>query len=135
MRTVTKFFCVLTVFLFLSACSTPDTPEAVAKKYVELMMVKGDAEGVMKIINIPDKEKKAGVEDMLRGKIKAEISRKKEWAEKNGGVKNIEAGEVKVYEKDTNYASVPITINFKNGKQDNTNVRVIKTDKGWKINI
>ena len=139
MRTFIRLLlCTFAAAFLTTACSgTPDTPEGVAKAFFEQIMIKGDIDAVMKLLELPDKNdsKNAGLEDMVRGKMSAGIEQEKKRSEENGGVNNITVDKVDIDRKDPTFARVYVVIHYKNGKQRQDNVRVVKTDKGWKIRV
>ncbi|MFD1244876.1 DUF4878 domain-containing protein [Paralysiella testudinis] len=120
----------------LAACgSGGSSPEKVAERYVELVY-KGDADGVLKLIVLkPEERDKPGVEDMLRGKIKAMMAKAQEKADKAGGVKDITAAPAN-YSEDKQRAAVQVTVTFKKSDTpDVARIRLFHTDDGWKINL
>jgi hypothetical protein len=125
----------LSITLLLVACGGASTPEAAAKKYTEAVYA-GDSEKVISMIHLEEKDKKqAGLEDMVAGKVKGQIAHTKEIADKNGGVKEISVGEP-TYKSDNKIANVLVTVTFKKSeKSKQENVRLIKTDDGWKLKI
>lgn len=133
-----KIFSLLTglcILLALAACGGASTPEAAAKKYTEAVYA-GDSETAISMIYLSEQDKKkAGLPEMLSGKIKAEIAHRKEFAVKNGGIKEISVGEPK-YDNDKKFADVPVTVTFKKSeKPKEEHIRLIKTDDGWKLKI
>ncbi|PIT22027.1 DUF4878 domain-containing protein [Snodgrassella alvi] len=125
----------LSITLLLVACGGASTPEAAAKKYTEAVYA-GDSETAISMIYLNENDKKeAGLPEMLSGKIKAEIAHRKEFANKNGGVKEISVGEPQ-YDNDKKFADVLVTVTFKKSeKPKEEHIRLIKTDDGWKLKI
>lgn len=81
---------------------------------------------------------KSGVEDMLRGKVKAAVERKKAYAEQHGGVDEIttEAAEAAPARDDGQQrATVKVLVKFKKGDSRHENVRLIESDGAWKIRL
>lgn len=133
MKKLASWLLLSCVALMLAACGANTSPEKVAEKYVYSLYA-GDAETALKLIQLPDDEKKeAGVEDMVRGKVKAMVAQEKAKADAKGGVKNIVVSPAEYSDENTR-AQVKVTISFKKDENsENDTVRLIKTDDGWKI--
>ena len=122
--------------LLLAACSgASSSPENAAKAFVEKSYA-GDADAVMAMVYIDEKDKKdAGVEDMVRGKIKSAVAKQKEFAEQHGGIDEITAQEAVRNPANEKKARVAVEVKFKEGETRRENVPVIETDSGWKIDL
>lgn len=123
--------------LFLLACSQANTPEQTAIRFIE-HVYQGDADEAVAMIHIGADDDKAGVQDILTGKIKAMVAEAKEKADKNGGLKNVEIiGETEYSGENKQRAYVKIKVSFKKSEdQMDESVKLIKTEKdGWKIRL
>ncbi|WP_437883759.1 DUF4878 domain-containing protein [Pseudomonas sp. LRF_L74] len=125
---------IFTAALLLCACSSSDKPEAVAKDFLKAAY-SNDLDTVLKLINMPDKDK-PGVEDVVRGKLKAALTKSAEQVKALDGIDKIEVADA-TYNDDKSIASVQATITFnKDGappKQER--VRLIKVDDAWKVGL
>ena len=135
-KTATRFFAAAALGLLLAACSgASSSPENAAKAFVEKSYA-GDADAVMAMVYIDEKDKKdAGVEDMVRGKIKSAVAKQKEFAEQHGGIDEITAQEAERNPANEKKARVAVEVKFKEGETRRENVPVIETDSGWKIDM
>lgn len=135
-KTATRFFAAAALGLLLAACSgASSSPENAAKAFVEKSYA-GDADAVMAMVYIDEKDKKdAGVEDMVRGKIKSAVAKQKEFAEQHGGIDEITAQEAVRNPNNEKKARVAVEVKFKEGEARRENVPVIETDSGWKIDL
>ena len=122
--------------LFVAACSgATSSPEKAAKSFVEKVYA-GDADGAVKMIHIPEEERQqAGMEELVAGKIKSSVARQKAFAEQHGGVDGIEVEEAEQDSRDDKRAVVQLAVKFKDGQIKPEQVKVIKTDDGWKIRL
>ena len=135
-KTATRFFAAAALGLLLAACSgASSSPENAAKAFVEKSYA-GDADAVMAMVYIDEQDKKdAGVEDMVRGKIKSAVAKQKEFAEQHGGIDEITAQEAERNPANEKKARVAVEEKFKEGETRRENVPVIETDSGWKIDL
>ena len=135
-KTATRFFAAAALGLLLAACSgASSSPENAAKAFVEKSYA-GDADAVMAMVYIDEKDKKdAGVEDMVRGKIKSAVAKQKEFAEQHGGIDEITAQEAERNPANEKKARVAVEVKLKEGETRRENVPVIETDSGWKIDL
>lgn len=136
---LTRLFAATALGLLLAACSgASSSPESAAKTFVE-KSYDGDADAVVAMIYLSDADKaKAGVEDMMRGKVKSAVERKKTYAQEQGGVDEItaDAAEPAPDRGDgSKRAIVQVSVKFKKGGAKRENVRLIETGDGWKIRI
>ena len=131
-----RLFAAAALGLLLAACSgASSSPENAAKAFVEKSYA-GDADAVMAMVYIDEKDKKdAGVEDMVRGKIKSAVAKQKEFAEQHGGIDEITAQEAVRNPANEKKARVAVEVKFKEGETRRENVPVIETDSGWKIDL
>ncbi|QEY25336.1 DUF4878 domain-containing protein [Neisseria zalophi] len=133
MRILSKSLSTLAVMM-LVACSG-HSPEDTAKDFTQ-KSYEGDAEAVIAMIHFPDQEKnKPGVEDMLNGKVKAAVSQQKAYADEYGGIDEISADPAVISGENNDAAQVEVHIRFKQGETKDDNVRLIKTDDGWKVRL
>lgn len=139
LKSPARLFAVAALGLLLAACSgASSSPESAAKNFVEKSYA-GDADAVVSMVYLSDADKaKSGVEDMLRGKVKAAVERKKAYAEQRGGVDEItaEAAEPAPARDDGQQrATVKVLVKFKKGDSRHENVRLIESDGAWKIRL
>lgn len=130
-----KLASALSVFLLifaLAACSKSNTPQTVAKQYVSAMYT-GDVDAAFKLFYFNESDKKEiGMEDLMRGKVKAMASEAKQSADDKGGVAKISTSEPS-YSNEKKHAKVAVTIQFNNDESTMTTVRLVSTEKGWMI--
>ena len=92
LKKTARLFAAAALGLLLAACSgASSSPESAAKNFVEKSYA-GDADAVVSMVYLSEADKaKSGGEDMLRGKVKSAVERKKAYAEQRGGVDEITA--------------------------------------------
>lgn len=127
----TRFAALAAAFL-LAACGAR-TPEDAAKRFVEKSYT-GDADAVIAMIYIPEQDK-AGIEDILHGKVKAGVAKQKEYADSKGGLAEITADPAETSPDDANRASVKVHMRFKQGETNTDRVRLIKDGNDWKVRL
>ena len=131
-----KLFQTLTLVFFaaiLTACG--DGPEKTAKTFFKELF-SGDANKAVELIYIPPEAGDKGAE-MAKGKITMMASEMQAQIKKEGSI-DVSTGEVTYTNADKTEATVKITLTGKkNGKEhsETNNVRLIKTDKGWRIKM
>ena len=131
-----KLIQTLTLVFFaaiLTACG--DGPEKTAKTFFEEML-RGDAGKAVELIYIPREADDKGAE-MAKGKISKMASEMQAQIKKEGSI-DVSTGEVTYTNAHKTEATVKITLTGKkNGKEhsETNNVRLIKTDKGWRIKM
>ncbi|UQY36485.1 DUF4878 domain-containing protein [Pseudomonas fulva] len=134
MAALSRFFLVALAAVLLAACSSNDSPEAVAKSFIEASF-SNDADGMYKLIAVPA-DADDGAEEMVRGKLKMAVAKRSEQAAKLGGVDEVKAGEA-TYNDDKTQATSKVTITFKNADvpAQTESVRLTKVDDRWKVRI
>lgn len=134
MAALLRFFLVALAAVLLAACSSNDSPEAVAKSFIEASF-SNDADGMYKLIAVPA-DADDGAEEMVRGKLKMAVAKRSEQAAKLGGVDEVKAGEA-TYNDDKTQATSKVTITFKNADvpAQTESVRLTKVDDRWKVRI
>lgn len=134
MAALSRFLFIALSAVLLAACSSNDSPEAVAKSFIEASF-SNDADGMYKLIAVPA-DANDGAEEMVRGKLKMAVAKRAEQAEKLGGVDQIKADEA-IYNDDKTQATSKVTITFKKtGVPAQTeSVRLTKVDDRWKVRI
>lgn len=134
MAALSRFFLVALAAVLLAACSSNDSPEAVAKSFIEASF-SNDADGMYKLIAVPA-DADDGAEEMVRGKLKMAVAKRSEQAAKLGGVDEVKAGEA-TYNDDKTQATSKVTITFKNADvpAQTESVRLTKVDDQWKVRI
>lgn len=133
MKAIYSWFTAILMALFLVACGGANTPEKVAIAYVQ-SVYQGDIDEVMDRVDMSDINE-PGLEDMMRGKMKAAAADAKKQADDYGGVDSVSVeGEVKYLDENQNRARVLVKVVFNNDKTDSKYVKLIKTEKeGWKV--
>ena len=134
MAALSRFFFVALAAVLLAACSSNDSPEAVAKSFIEASF-SNDADGMYKLIAVPA-DADDGAEEMVRGKLKMAVTKRSEQAAKLGGVDQVKAGEA-IYNDDKSQATSKVTVTFKNADvpAQTESVRLTKVDDQWKVRI
>ncbi|YCH22171.1 DUF4878 domain-containing protein [Pseudomonas sp. D1-3] len=134
MAALSRFFLVALTAVLLPACSSNDSPEAVAKSFIEASF-SNDADGMYKLIAVPA-DADDGAEEMVRGKLKMAVAKRSEQAAKLGGVDEVKAGEA-TYNDDKSQATSKVTITFKNAdvSAQTESVRLTRVDDQWKVRI
>lgn len=124
-----KIIVALLCALFLVACGgVQSSPEKAAVEFVA-KMYKGDAESVMKLLDLGDIEKEPGMKQMWEGKIAAGAAESKQHAESKGGIK-----EIKVATKDIkeDKAVIRPEVVFKDGStESNGDLSLVKKNGKW----
>ena len=132
-KKILSFFSMFVLAFALSACGG-GSPEKVAEKFYTAIY-KGDIDTIMASIYIPEKEKKPGVEEMMKGKLMMMIGEAKKQADAKGGVKKVSAEKAQ-YNSDKTNATVNVTVVFKNKEQVSEDVKLVKDEKKqWKVNL
>ena len=118
----------------LAACGGDGPDKAVKTFYEEIF--NGDASKAVELIYIPPEADRTEAERVKR-KVAMLAEEKRKTLEEEGGV-TFNTGEVSYTNADKTEATVKITLTGKkNGKEhsETNNVRLIKTDKGWRIKM
>ena len=135
MHKMFKWLAVAVVSGVLAACGGGgSSPESTAKTFVE-KSYQGDADAVIAMIYIPEKDKRPGIEEIVSGKIKAGVAQQKDYAEKQDGIAEITTEPAQVSPNDSKRATVNVQIKFKNDKTHQDSVRLIEVDGNWKVNL
>ncbi|MBV7387968.1 DUF4878 domain-containing protein [Pasteurellaceae bacterium TAE3-ERU1] len=133
-----KLFALCLALFTLAACGGGDdnTPENAATGYVQAMY-QGDVDRAVKLVYLSEKDKQqAGINDLVRGKLAESAQANKARAEQKGGLKAIYHEQTIYYdEQDKNRANVHLKVEFKKAEPEMANIRVIKTDDGWKVKL
>ncbi len=121
--------------LTLSACSG-GKPENVATDFIEASY-KGNADKMISMIYLSAEEKeKAGVTEMLSGKVKSAAQKTKETAEQRGGVKSVSVKESNIDEPNGEGVVIVETVFKNDGSRSETDrIRLIKSDSKWKVRL
>jgi hypothetical protein len=135
MKRLAQYIGILFFTLLAVACSSGESsPEKVAEKYVSAMY-SGDADTIIKMINIPDSEKSSQVSMMIKGKLQDSVTRAKTYAENHGGVDKVEYQPTKYLNDDKTLAVVEMNVVFKDNKNKNEKLKLIKVDGNWFIEL
>lgn len=134
MAALSRFLLIALSAVLLAACSSSDSPEAVAKSFIEASF-SNDADGMYKLIAVPA-DAEEGAEEMVRGKLKMAVTKRSEQAAKLGGVAEVMADEA-IYNDDQSQATSKVTITFKKADvpAQTESVRLTKVDDQWKVRI
>ena len=135
MKKLSIVFSIVVLMFVMTACSS-NSPKKVAEKSVQCLVDK-DYEGYVDLIYFKESETKSA-EDLEKGKqqlaaiLKDKVE--KEYAKK-GGIKSYEAQSEKIAE-DGKTANVNMKITYGNGKEEETDIKLCKDDKGeWKLDL
>ncbi|WP_298081193.1 DUF4878 domain-containing protein [uncultured Cardiobacterium sp.] len=134
MKKLLQTLCLVFFACILTACGG-DSPEKTAKTFFEELF-SGDASKAVELIYIPPEAGDKGAE-MAKGKITMMAGEMQAQIKKEGSI-DVSTGEVTYTNADKTEATVKITLTGKkNGKEhsETNNVRLIKTDKGWRIKM
>jgi len=135
MKRLTQYIGILFFTLLAVACSSGESsPEKVAEKYVNAMY-SGDADSIMKMIDVPDSEKSSQISMMVKGKLQDSVIKAKTYAENHGGVDKVEYQPTKYLNDDKTRAVVEINVIFKDSKNKNEKLKLIKVDGNWFIEL
>lgn len=113
--------------LIACASSGGNTPEAVAKNFIE-KNYQGDADAVIAMMDEVDWGESG------KGKIKSSVESKKAKADKYGGVDKITAGAFVASPNSNDKGTVSVETKFKQGESIKSDVKLIRKENGdWKI--
>ena len=133
MKKLLQTLCLVFFASILTACG--DGPDKTAKTFFEELF-SGDASKAAELVYIPPEAGDKGAE-MAKGKITMMAGEMQAQIKKEGSI-DVSTGEVTYTNADKTEATVKITLTCKkNGKEhsETNNVRLIKTDKGWRIKM
>lgn len=135
MKVLFKFLSVFMLALVVTACSSNDTPEAVAEKFIKAGYT-GDVNGLLDALYIPDELKTKGVDvkGLMKSKMKGVTDQAVATAQQNGGFDKVELSPIE-YNSDKTLANVKTTVIFKNGTKTNSALSLIKVEDKWFINF
>lgn len=120
--------------MLMLGCAQNNTPEEVARDFI-VACYKGDAQKMIASLYIPEEEKqKAGIEDMISGKMKAAAEEMKERADQKGGVKTVKVTETSI-DDENKRANVTVHTEFNNNETKTEIVKLIYADGKWKISL
>lgn len=133
MTMLKRWLLILGAALLLAACSSEESPEAIAKTFFTVIYSK-DVDGLFKVILIP-----GGVgEDTqawVREKMAIAMQGYYEEVMAKGGIADIDIVEV-TYNEDQTRAEATADISFKDGSHPSSEtVSLARTADGWKILI
>lgn len=134
MQTLRNGLLMLLTAALLIACSASNSPEKVAKNYVDAILA-NDIDGVMQTLEIPtdaSKEQHA----MIRGKLSMMLADTSSRAIRFGGVKDVSYSKAE-YNDDKTRASLVATIRYKKDSSatKRENITLAKTENGWKVSL
>ncbi len=102
------------------ACTTPNTPEGVAKKAINALQ-KGDYDTYASTFDLSSSDQK-----MLAGLAEEKVD---EQLQEKGGIKSFKITDSRVRE-DT--ATVTVHVVYKNGEEEDEHMSYVKVDNQWK---
>jgi hypothetical protein len=125
----------LALFAGILAACGGDSPDKAAKTFFE-ELINGDTNKAVDLLYLPPEFGEQGAE-MMKGKISAAAVEMQTQAKKEGGI-DVSTSDVNYTNAVKTEATVKVTLTGKkNGKEhsETNNVRLIKTDKGWRIKM
>lgn len=135
MKKVFTFAITVLLCLSVTACSFfgGSKPEDIAIKFTKCAY-DGDYDCI--VDSLSEQEKKDGSLALVSSKLRSAVSQAKANADRKGGVKEIVV-DSKQIDEPNGIGKVKLIVNFKNeGSQPSTeNVKVIRTDDGWKVRL
>lgn len=135
MKFITLAFIGVCAVILVGCGSKGKSPEDVAVAYVTYAY-KGDADSMMKLMYLPKEDMKDGGEDFVKGKIKQAATKAAAEADRKGGVKEIvvESSEI---DDPNGKGVVKVVTHFKNegSQSQKQNVRVVRSNEQWKVNL
>ena len=134
MKKLMQTLCLAFFAGILAACGG-DGPDKAAKTFFK-ELYSGDANKAVELIYIPPE---FGEQDakMMKGKISAAAVEMQTQVKKEGGI-DVSTSDVNYTNADKTEATVKVTLSGKkDGKthSESNNVSLIKTDKGWKVDM
>ena len=130
MKKLMQTLCLVFFAGVLAACGG-DSPDKTAKTFFEELF-SGDANKAVELLYIPPEAGDKGAE-MAKGKITMMASEMQTEVKKEGGI-DVSTSDVNYTNADKTEATVKVTLSGKKNSESN-NVSLIKTDKGWKIDM
>ena len=132
MKKLLQTLCLAFFASILAACGG-DSPEKTAKTFFEELF-SGDASKAAELVYIPPEAGDKGAE-MAKGKLTMMAGELQKKVKEEGGV-TISTGEVNYTNADKTEATVELIMTKKkNNDQKTEKVPLIKTDKGWRIQM
>ena len=125
----------LALFAGILAACGGDSPDKAAKTFFE-ELINGDTNKAVDLLYLPPEFGEQGAE-MMKGKISAVAVEMQNEVKKEGGI-DVSTSDVNYTNAVKTEATVKVTLTGKkNGKEhsETNNVRLIKTDKGWRIKM
>ena len=132
MKKLLQTLCLAFFASILAACGG-DSPEKTAKTFFEELF-SGDASKAAELVYIPPEAGDKGAE-MAKGKLTMMAGELQKKVKEEGGV-TISTGEVNYTNADKTEATVELIMTKKKDNKQNTEKDpLIKTDKGWRIQM
>ena len=134
MKKLMQTLCLAFFAGILVACGG-DGPDKAAKTFFEELF-SGDANKAVELLYIPPEAGDKGAE-MAKGKITMMAGEMQAQIKKEGSI-DVSTGDVNYTNADKTEATVKVTLSGKkDGKthSESNNVSLIKTDKGWKVDM
>lgn len=126
-------FMLLTAALLI-ACSSSNSPEAVAQTYIKAVLA-NDIDGLMATLDIPANT--PGEQNTLvRGKLSMMLAETSTRAISYGGVKDVTYSKPE-YNDEKTHATLVATINYKqaDAPAKREHIALAKTADGWKVSL
>lgn len=135
MKSLYKYFSVILLAFFVTACSSDNnSPEGVAEKFL-VSFYKGDTNAMLDLLYIPEQDKKDDFKEIFNSKFAEMAKEAVKFAEKHNGLDKVECSEPNYQNEDKTSASVKTKIIFKDGHSSVENIKVIKVNNKWFINL
>lgn len=136
MKLIMKFCSIFLIAVFLSACSSDDSPEKVAETFMKAGYNK-DIDTVIDLMYIPKEDVPEGIDmkAMLKSKLGAALEASLESAERNGGLDKIETAPIQYTNDDKTKGTVDVTVVFKDKTKLNKTLILIKDNGKWFIEM
>lgn len=130
-----NLFCIFLLTItagFLSACGGDEAGKAAESFFMEI--VEGSVHEAMEYAYVPPGHPMG--EELIKGKLGPAIRMIQEELKAKGGVESIKAKKTEYTNSEKTRAKVWLTMKMKNGDSETSDpVSVIKTDKGWKVDL
>ena len=126
-------FMLLTAALLI-ACSSSNSPEKVAKEYINAVLA-NDIDGLMNTLYIPADAHK-DQETLMRGKLTMMLAEASTRVISQGGVKEVPYSTAE-YNTEKTRATMTATIHYKNDNAPKKSEKIVLVDTkdGWKVSL
>ena len=128
MKKLMQTLCLAFFAGILAACGDETGPEKTAKAFFEELF-SGDANKAAELVYIPPELSSSKDIEMLKGKLAMMANELQKKVKEEGNI-SVDTNEIE--------ATVKVTLKFKKDRKEESksdNVQLIKTDKGWRIQM